>query len=429
MAYRRQFMFSLPLGRHLCKSGLRCELWTNDCCASWVPDGSPIKVMPLMGDGAKLRRLTDVYKGCATMGGDSDAECCEYVPANMPRALEEQGISPPESVGDFAAEDAGKELFGKRLRDPDVAAVVWEGHWAAWAAALAKDAGVPTLGLGPTYLYQFRAFAGPLRGFDGECRVRDRLEDRVDADGGDFAWVIAKTLTGEILPPDGYSRVGAFIPSSEEQECLHSSPDLDSWLAASESEESKRPVTFVSLGSQNQVCALSGWAETDLLKGCLAASPRVLAVSKSPVADPELVAAAESGRLRIEAWVPQFAVLGHHHVQCFVSHCGANSTHEGLSQGVPIVPLPFFDDQLYIAPRLEELFGYAAAAKEAAYRPLRKSLLRRGPAGAAVPHVAAAVRLGLAVPHDVSERLKKEVREEAGVETVADMVMAKAGLK
>ena len=39
--------------------------------------------------------------------------------------------------------------------------------------------------------------------------------------------------------------------------------------------------------------------------------------------------------------------------------------HEALALGVPIVPFPFFDDQHYIAVRLEELYGYAAAASAA----------------------------------------------------------------
>merc|ERR1712185_376627 len=54
-------------------------------------------------------------------------------------------------------------------------------------------------------------------------------------------------------------------------------------------------------------------------------------------------------------WVPQFAVLSHTNVKCFVTHGGANSVFEGLYHGVPFVVVPFFDDQRYIGPRLKDL--------------------------------------------------------------------------
>ncbi|GAV04644.1 hypothetical protein RvY_14902 [Ramazzottius varieornatus] len=47
----------------------------------------------------------------------------------------------------------------------------------------------------------------------------------------------------------------------------------------------------------------------------------------------------------IVPWVSQKAVLAHEAVRVFISHCGWNSTLEGLSNGVPIVAWPFFGDQ------------------------------------------------------------------------------------
>ncbi|GMJ00035.1 hypothetical protein like AT3G02100 [Hibiscus trionum] len=52
-----------------------------------------------------------------------------------------------------------------------------------------------------------------------------------------------------------------------------------------------------------------------------------------------------SGRAKIIEWVPQETVLAHPSVSCFVSHCGWNSTMEGLTIGVPFLCWPYIGDQ------------------------------------------------------------------------------------
>ncbi|CAL4927424.1 unnamed protein product [Urochloa decumbens] len=47
----------------------------------------------------------------------------------------------------------------------------------------------------------------------------------------------------------------------------------------------------------------------------------------------------------IVSWCPQQQVLAHRAVACFVSHCGWNSTMEGVRNGVPFVCWPYFTDQ------------------------------------------------------------------------------------
>ncbi|XVF08997.1 hypothetical protein REPUB_Repub07fG0052200 [Reevesia pubescens] len=50
-------------------------------------------------------------------------------------------------------------------------------------------------------------------------------------------------------------------------------------------------------------------------------------------------------RGKIVEWAPQEEVLAHPSVACFVSHCGWNSTMEGLSMGLPFLCWPCFADQ------------------------------------------------------------------------------------
>ncbi|KAK1284281.1 UDP-glycosyltransferase 83A1 [Acorus calamus] len=52
-----------------------------------------------------------------------------------------------------------------------------------------------------------------------------------------------------------------------------------------------------------------------------------------------------AGRGRIVDWSPQQRVLAHPSVVCFVSHCGWNSTMEGITNGLPFLCWPYFGDQ------------------------------------------------------------------------------------
>ncbi|KAK6129172.1 hypothetical protein DH2020_037104 [Rehmannia glutinosa] len=51
-------------------------------------------------------------------------------------------------------------------------------------------------------------------------------------------------------------------------------------------------------------------------------------------------------RGRMVNWAPQQQVLSHPSVACFISHCGWNSTIEGIANGVPFICWPYYADQL-----------------------------------------------------------------------------------
>ncbi|KAI3761993.1 hypothetical protein L1987_52416 [Smallanthus sonchifolius] len=54
-----------------------------------------------------------------------------------------------------------------------------------------------------------------------------------------------------------------------------------------------------------------------------------------------------STRGKMVSWAPQQEVLNHPSVACFMSHCGWNSTMEGVSNGIPFLCWPYFADQFF----------------------------------------------------------------------------------
>ncbi|KAL1812002.1 hypothetical protein ACET3Z_022067 [Daucus carota] len=70
--------------------------------------------------------------------------------------------------------------------------------------------------------------------------------------------------------------------------------------------------------------------------------------------------------LMIRGWAPQVMILDHEAVGGFVTHCGWNSTLEGIAAGVPMVTWPSFAEQFYNEKLITDVLriGVAVGAKE-----------------------------------------------------------------
>ncbi|KAM7473487.1 hypothetical protein LguiB_020730 [Lonicera macranthoides] len=67
---------------------------------------------------------------------------------------------------------------------------------------------------------------------------------------------------------------------------------------------------------------------------------------------------------RIVTWCNQLEMLAHQAIGCFVTHCGWNSTLEGLCLGVPMVGVPQWADQLTDAKFIEDVWRVGVRAAE-----------------------------------------------------------------
>lgn len=74
----------------------------------------------------------------------------------------------------------------------------------------------------------------------------------------------------------------------------------------------------------------------------------------------------EGKGLIIRGWAPQMLILDHEAIGAFVTHCGWNSTLEGISYGVPMVTWPVFAEQFYNERLVTEFLktGIAVGAKK-----------------------------------------------------------------
>ncbi|CAL5441276.1 unnamed protein product [Camellia sinensis] len=151
---------------------------------------------------------------------------------------------------------------------------------------------------------------------------------------------------------EGDTNYGASLWNPVGDQCL-------AWL------DTKPPksVVYVSFGSMAQISAEQveeiAWA----LKGVNKPFLWVLKEPEHEKLPTEFSNSTDQMGLVI-TWSNQLDVLAHRAVGCFVTHCGWNSTLEGLSLGVPMVAVPQWSDQPMNAKYVEEVWKVAVRARK-----------------------------------------------------------------
>ncbi|KAL3501241.1 hypothetical protein ACH5RR_035690 [Cinchona calisaya] len=82
-----------------------------------------------------------------------------------------------------------------------------------------------------------------------------------------------------------------------------------------------------------------------------------------------------SGKGLVVSWCNQLEMLANPAIGCFVTHCGWNSTLEGLSLGLPMVAMPQWSDQMTDAKFIEHIWTVGIRAKEDDFGIVRKEEL------------------------------------------------------
>jgi MGT family glycosyltransferase len=119
--------------------------------------------------------------------------------------------------------------------------------------------------------------------------------------------------------------------------------DLETWFA-----EQTRPIVYVAFGTMHEFTESSCKNLLEQLE-CLTDA----AVLWSLPTDQQKNLDGMTIAVRLESFVPQYAVLKHPKVATFVTHCGSNSVSEAILAEVPLVCCPMKADQPSNAARIQ----------------------------------------------------------------------------
>jgi glucuronosyltransferase len=121
--------------------------------------------------------------------------------------------------------------------------------------------------------------------------------------------------------------------------------DLQLWL----SEKDDRSVIYISMGSHMPTSEELGSTIVNVI--AKSSYSAVWALRNSSLLE-ALPVQLDKGKLFVTSWAPQLTVLGHRAIRMAILHGGANGVHEALYNEVPVILLPGFGDQMFLAGRI-----------------------------------------------------------------------------
>ncbi|KAF2289823.1 hypothetical protein GH714_038828 [Hevea brasiliensis] len=122
-------------------------------------------------------------------------------------------------------------------------------------------------------------------------------------------------------------------------------------------------VIYACLGS---ICGLASWQLAELGLGLESSNQPFIWVirdgEKSEGLEKWILEEGFQERIKergllIRGWSPQLLILSHPAIGAFLTHCGWNSTLEGVSAGLPIVACPLFAEQFFNEKLVVEVLG------------------------------------------------------------------------
>ncbi|KAL1548082.1 crocetin glucosyltransferase [Salvia divinorum] len=133
------------------------------------------------------------------------------------------------------------------------------------------------------------------------------------------------------------------------------------WLAS----KPEKSVVYIAFGS---VMVMNKEQKVEILHGLVQSKRPFLWVVRSWDSEEEEVTEMVEEEMKkcdgmIVAWCSQMEVLSHKSIGCFVTHCGWNSTLEGLVCGVPMIGCPHISDQTTNAMLVEKVWGNGVRAR------------------------------------------------------------------